>query len=163
MNRTESLRVPEPNACPVANFQGGVMIRVFLVCDDLAFCEKLRNFFDLQDDFQVCGKAARNLAATHKADKLLPDVAIIVAHGVPDFKVLDDFKKSIPHLPLFFMTTTPSVEIEKKALSHGVDAVFAMDDDFTTLALNAREVCPEKHIVNDVSTCVGTVANIRVS
>jgi DNA-binding NarL/FixJ family response regulator len=139
------------------------MIRVFLVCDDPAFCEKLRNFFDLQDDFQVCGKAARNLAATHKADKLLPDVAIIVANGVHDFKVTDNFKKSMPHLHLFFMTTTPSVEIEKKALSHGVDAVFAMDDDFTTLALNAREVCPEKHIVNDVSTGVGTVAHLRVS
>ena len=139
------------------------MIRVFLVCDDPAFCEKLRNFFDLQDDFQVCGKAARNLAATHKADKLLPDVAIIVANGVHDFKVTDNFKKSMPHLHLFFMTTTPGVEIEKKALSHGVDAVFAMDDDFTTLALNAREVCPEKHVANDLSAYVAAAANIRVS
>jgi DNA-binding NarL/FixJ family response regulator len=120
------------------------MIRVFLVCDDPAFCEKLRNFFNLQDNFQVCGKAARDLAAAQKADKLLPDVAIIVANGVHDLKVADNFKKSMPHLPLFFMTTTPSVEIEKKALSHGVDAVFSVDDEFTTLALNAREVCSEK-------------------
>ena len=122
------------------------MIRVFLVCDDHAFCEKLRNFFNLQDNFQVCGKAARNLAATHKANKLLPDVAIIVANGVHDFKVADNFKKSMPHLPLFFMTTRPSVEIEKKALSHGVDAVFSVDDELTTLALNAREICSEMHI-----------------
>jgi DNA-binding NarL/FixJ family response regulator len=122
------------------------MIRVFLVCDDPAFCEKLDNFFNQQDNFQVCGKAARNLAATEKADKSLPDVAIIVANGVHDLKVADNFKKSMPHLPLFFMTTTPSVEIEKKALSHGVDAVFSVDDDLITLALNAREVCPEKHL-----------------
>lgn len=121
------------------------MIRVFLVCDDPAFCEKLDNFFNQQDNFQVCGKAARNLAATEKVDKSLPDVAIIVANGVHDFKVADNFKKSMPHLPLF-MTTTPSVEIEKKALSHGVDAVFSVDDDLITLALNAREVCPEKHL-----------------
>jgi DNA-binding NarL/FixJ family response regulator len=112
------------------------MIRVFLVCDDPAFCDKLGNFFNLQDNFQVCGKAARNLAATEKADKLLPDVAIIVANGVHDFKVADNFKKSMPNLPLFFMTTSPSVEIEKKALSHGVDAVFSVDDELTTLALN---------------------------
>jgi DNA-binding NarL/FixJ family response regulator len=123
------------------------MIRVFLVCDDPAFCEKLDNFFNLQDNFQVCGKAARNLSAAQKADKLLPDVAIIVANGVPDFNVADNFKKSMPHLPVFFMTTTPSVDIEKKALSHGVDAVFSVDDEFTTLALNAREVCPQKHAV----------------
>jgi DNA-binding NarL/FixJ family response regulator len=122
------------------------MIRVFLVCDDPGFCDKLGNFFNLQDNFQVCGKAGRNLAATEKADKLLPDVAIIVANGVHDFKVADNFKKSMPHLPLFFMTTSPSVEIEKKALSHGVDAVFSVDDELTTLALNAREICSEKHV-----------------
>jgi DNA-binding NarL/FixJ family response regulator len=122
------------------------MIRVFLVCDEAAFCEKLLNFFNLQDNFHVCGKAARNLAAAQKADKLLPDVAIIVANGVHDFKVADNFKKSMPHLPLFLMTPTPSVEMEKKALSHGVDAVFSVDDEFTTLALNAREVCSEKYV-----------------
>jgi hypothetical protein len=49
----------------------------------------------------------------------------------------------MPHLPLFLMTTAPSVEIEKKALSRGVDAVFSVDDELITLALNAREVCPE--------------------
>src|ERR1700688_1525791 len=122
------------------------MIRVFLVCDDPGFCDKLGNFFNLQDNFQVCGKAARNLAATEKADKLLPDVAIIVANGVQDFKVADNFKKSMPHVPLFFMTTTPSVEMEKKALSHGVDAVSAVDDELITLALNARDMCQEKRV-----------------
>lgn len=93
----------------------------------------------------MCGKATRNFAATRKADKLLPDVAIIVANGVHDFKVTDNFKKSMPHVPVFFMTTTLSVEIEKKALSHGVDAVFSVDDELITLALNAREMCPQKH------------------
>ena len=122
------------------------MIRVFLICDDPTFCEKLDDFFNLQHNFQVCGKAPRNLAAVQKAYTLLPDVAIIVANGVHDFKVTDNFKKSMPHVPLFFMTTTPSVEIEKKALSHGVDAVFSVDDELITLALNAREMCPEKRV-----------------
>ena len=121
---------------------------MFLVCDDPVFCEKLGNFFNQQDNFQVCGKAIRNLAATQKADKSLPDVVIIVANGVHDFKVADDFKKSMPHLPLFFITTTPSVEIEKKALSHGVDAVFSADDDLTTLASNALDVCPENRYLS---------------
>jgi DNA-binding NarL/FixJ family response regulator len=121
------------------------MIRVFLVCDDPAFCEKLDNFFNLQDNFQVCGKAAGNLSAAQKADKLLPDVAIIVANGVHDFEVTDHFKESMPHLPVFLMTTTPGIEIEKKALSHGVDAVFSVDDEFTSLALNAREVCLQNY------------------
>jgi DNA-binding NarL/FixJ family response regulator len=122
------------------------MIRVFLVCDDPTFCEKLDNFFSLQHNFQVCGKAPRNLATVQKAHTLLPDVAIIVANGVHEFKVIDNFKKSMPQLPLFFMTTTPSVEIEKKAFSHGIDAVFSVDDELTSVALNAREVCPEKRV-----------------
>lgn len=122
------------------------MIRVFLVCDDPTFCEKLDNFFNLQHNFQVCGKAPRNLAAVQKAHTLLPDVAIIVVNGVHDFKVTDNFKKSMPHVHLFFMTTTPSVDIEKRALSHGVDAVFSVDDELVTLALNAREMCPEKRV-----------------
>lgn len=93
-------------------------------------------------------KASRKCGRYPKADKSLPDVVIIVANGVHDFKVADDFKKSMPHLSLFFMTTTPSVEIEKKALSHGVDAVFSADDDLTTLALNALEVCPENRYLS---------------
>ena len=123
------------------------MIRVFLVCDDLAFCEKLHKFFNQQDNFQVCGKTLSTKAAVRKADKLLADVAVLVVNGVHDFRIADDFKKTMPGLPLFLMTTTLSVEIEKKALSHGVDAVFSVDDELITLALNAREVCPWKHLL----------------
>lgn len=123
------------------------MIRVFLVCDDPDFCEKLGNFFTLQDNFEVCGKTPRTVAAVQKADQMLPDVAILVVDSVHDFKIADDFKKSMPHLPLFLMTTAPSVEIEKKALSRGVDAVFSVDDELITLALNAREVCPESRFL----------------
>jgi DNA-binding NarL/FixJ family response regulator len=119
------------------------MIRVFLVCDDPEFCEKLGSFFARQDNFEVCGKTPRTVAAVQKADQLLPDVAILVLDSVHDFKIADDFKKSMPHLPLFLMTTAPSVEIEKKALSRGVDAVFSVDDELIILALNAREVCLE--------------------
>ena len=119
------------------------MIRVFLVCDDPEFREKLGSFFTRQDNFEVCGKTPRTIAAVQKADLLLPDVAILVVDSVHDFKIADEFKKSMPHLPLFLMITAPSVEIEKKALSRGVDAVFSVDDELMTLALNAREVCPE--------------------
>jgi len=139
------------------------MIRVFLVCDEPAFCEKLRTFFNSQDDFQVCGKTAQNMAAIQKASKLLPDLAVLVVDRVHDLKIADDFKKSMPHLPLFLMTTTPNVAIEKKALSHGVAVVFSVEDELTTLALNAREVCPEKHVANDVRSCAVAAAHIRVS
>jgi DNA-binding NarL/FixJ family response regulator len=128
------------------NIKEAFMIRVFLVCDDPAFSEKLDNFFNLQHNFQVCGKAPRNLAAVQKAHSLFPDVAIIVGNGLHDLKVTDNFKKSIPQLPLFFMTITASVEMEKKAFLHGVDAVFSVDDELTSVALNAREVCPEKRV-----------------
>jgi DNA-binding NarL/FixJ family response regulator len=121
------------------------------------------NFFNSQDDFQVCGKTAQGMAPIQKANKLLPDLAVLVVDGVHDLKIADDSKKSMPHVPLFLMTTTPNVTIEKKALSHGVDAVFSVEDDFTTLALNAREVCPEKRVATDVSACVNAAAHIRVS
>jgi DNA-binding NarL/FixJ family response regulator len=119
------------------------MIRVFLVCDDPEFREKLGSFFTRQDNFEVCGKTPHTVAAVQKADLLLPDVAILVVDSVHDFKIADEFKKSMPRLPLFLMITAPNVEIEKKALSRGVDAVFSVDDELMTLALNAREVCPE--------------------
>ena len=94
---------------------------------------------------------------------MLPDLAVLVVDGVHNLKIADDFKRSMPYLPFFLMTTTPSVEIEKKALAHGVDAVFSVEDDFATLALNAREVCPEKQVANDVSSCVVAAAHIHVS
>jgi DNA-binding NarL/FixJ family response regulator len=77
------------------------MIRVFLVCDDPGFGEKLRSFFDLQDNFHVCAKTTPSMAALQNADKLLPDVAIVVAHDAHDFKIADHFKKLMPRLPLF--------------------------------------------------------------
>jgi DNA-binding NarL/FixJ family response regulator len=118
-----------------------LVIRIFLVCDDLLFCKKLQDFFNLQDDFQVCGVSTTSASAIQDAGELLPDVAVLVMNDVHDLNVTDTFEGVMPDLPLFLMTQTLDIETERKVLSRGVDAVFSADDDLAALVLNARGIC----------------------
>jgi hypothetical protein len=55
-----------------------------------------------------------------------------------DLQVANAFKQHIPSVPLLLVAEEVSLETEKKALAHGVDAVFPKEDDPTALALNVR-------------------------
>ena len=55
-----------------------------------------------------------------------------------DLQVGNAFKQHIPRVPLLLVAEEVSLEIEKEALAHGVDAVFPKQDDPTALALNVR-------------------------
>jgi DNA-binding NarL/FixJ family response regulator len=122
----------------------GIVIRVFLVCDDHFFCNRVRDFLNHQDDFQVCGETKLDVTSLQVARKSLPDVGILVVGDTHDLGFADVVKRVMPDLPLFLMTRTLNLEIEKKALSHGVDAVFSADDDLMALASNARGICHQR-------------------
>jgi len=114
------------------------VIRVFLTFDDVTSGQRLFEYLNEQPDFQVCGKVAITDQAVREAIELRPDIAILEMAAVDDLEVANAFKQHIPNLPLLLVAEEVSLETEKKALAHGVDAVFPKQDDPTALALNVR-------------------------
>ena len=88
--------------------------------------------------FQVCGKVEIGEEAVREAVELRPDIAILELAAEDDLQAGNAFKQHIPSVPLLLVAEEVSLETEKKALAHGVDAVFPKEDDPTALALNVR-------------------------
>jgi two-component system response regulator DesR len=116
------------------------VIRVFLAFDDATFGQRLFEYLNEQPDFQVCGKVEITDQAVREAIERRPDIAILEMAAVDDLEVANAFKQHIPDLPLLLVAEEVSLETERKALAHGVDAVFPKEDDPTALALNARAI-----------------------
>lgn len=118
------------------------MPRVLLTCGDVNLCEGLRSSFEAQG-FVVCGEATNGIKAIKKAMELLPDLVILEKElsSVDGFEVAEALRLILPDVPLFLVAEQHDVEAEKEALSHGIDAVFEKDYDFTSLVMNARAAC----------------------
>jgi two-component system response regulator DesR len=114
------------------------VIRVFLAFDDASFGQRLFEYLNEQPDFQVCGKVEIGEEAVREAVELRPDIAILELAAEDDLQVANAFKQHIPSVPLLLVAEEVSLETEKKALAHGVDAVFPKEDDPTALNLNVR-------------------------
>lgn len=119
------------------------MPRVFLSCSDSAFCRALRNSFQAENAFVVCGETKDCVKAIRKAVELVPDLVIVETEMRPKdgLQIAEAIKVILPETPLFLVTEQPSVLAEKEALSRGIDAVFEKNHDFSSLIRNARAVC----------------------
>ena len=117
------------------------MIQVFLASDDPDFSQGLCEYLVVQPDIRICGKAAISLGAAREASGLHADIAILEMPSVDDLEVVDCFKKLSPEIPLLLVAGHVGFEAEKKALSHGADAVFPKEDDPKALVLNVRAIC----------------------
>jgi len=122
---------------------GGPVPLVFVTCGDSDLSETLRRSFTGQDDFNVYIEIRTGLDVVGKALELAPDLVIFVIAlpRVSDFQFFDIFKLNMPTVPVFLVSDKHSMEAEKEALSHGIDAVFEKDQEFSSLVMNARSVC----------------------
>lgn len=122
------------------------MCRVLLIGNDAVYRDVLRDSFLTDSDFVICGEAKDGGEAFKKTMELLPDLVILETQGLTlgGFEVVEAveaIKLLLPDVTLFLVAEQHDKEIEKKALSHGVDAVFEKDHDFTSLVINARAAC----------------------
>jgi DNA-binding NarL/FixJ family response regulator len=119
------------------------MHRVFLACDDAVFCHALSHTFQIQADFIVCGQSKNDIEVLKEVMKLAPSLVVIEVELPPrdSLEIAEALKIIMPKTPLFLVTEQDVLQqIEKEALSSGIDAVFAKDDDVTSLVDNARAV-----------------------
>jgi DNA-binding response OmpR family regulator len=117
------------------------MVRVVLACDDEAYCteicEQLQDQADKQDLVVFARKMCELLALT-SASEFVPDLVVLVASSGDDPEMSGAVKLSLPDVPLFLVTERFSLEMEKDALSCGIEAVFQKDHDFLPLITNIR-------------------------
>ena len=119
------------------------MSTVLIVDDDSAFRKQVRALFDRGSGFDACVEAQNGVEALDKAKSLSPNL-VILDFLLPDMSGLElaeKLKANILGLPILMLTTDYNVNIEKKALSCGVSAVFSKLSDLPTLVANARAVC----------------------
>jgi DNA-binding NarL/FixJ family response regulator len=119
------------------------MPTVLIIDDDNSFRRRLRTLFDHGSGFDACVEAENGAEALAETKRLLPKL-VVLDFSLPDINGLQLAQKLraiMPELPILMLTTDYSVNIEKKALSFGISAVFSKLDDLATLVENARAVC----------------------
>lgn len=116
---------------------------VLIVDDDRSIRAVLHTLFDCSSGFDLCVEACNGREAIAEAEQLSPDLAVLDL-SMPEMNGLQlaqELKAISPELPIFMLTANYDVDIEKKALSCGVTAVFSKVDDLSSLVANARAVC----------------------
>lgn len=119
------------------------MPRLLVVSGDIALRKHLRALFDHVGGFDVCEEAVNGVEACEKIKGLLPNL-VVLDFSSPDMSELqlaERLKTITPELPIFLLTTDYDMNIEKRARSCGITAVFSKIDDLATVVANARAVC----------------------
>lgn len=123
------------------------MSKVLLAGDNPASLAVLRNLFEAHREFSSCGEAQTGAEAISKAEQLEPCLIILdfadwFTEGLPTAGAL---REKLPAAQLFLLTEDPSFDLEKEAVSRGIDAVFARDEDLGPLLSNAKAACGLDH------------------
>lgn len=116
--------------------------RALAICRDPVFCQELAEALACEIDFQVSVNDENNSDVTTLWRSFRPQLLILEAPTSLELLAnIAALKLSAPETPLFLVTENPTMQSEKEALLHGVDAVFAKTSDFSSLIMNARAVC----------------------
>ena len=116
------------------------MIRVFLACDDQDYGNKICRQLQNQRNLVVFPQTEYGIPAIRNAVEFVPDVVILVASDRDEREITGAVKSSLPDVPVFLVTERFSLEVEKDALSSGVEAVFEKHQDLESLITNVRAI-----------------------
>jgi two-component system response regulator EvgA len=111
------------------------------VDDHVAIRKTLRDIFERHLSV-VCHEAVNGLDAIQQARVYVPDL-IILDFAMPQmdgFQAAMVLQRMMPHVPLFMLTSYPCEEIEPKATSVGIRAVFSKAKNMDPLLSQARAV-----------------------
>jgi DNA-binding NarL/FixJ family response regulator len=120
----------------------GIMFRIFLASSDVAFCDGLRDEFQREAEFQVCGQTQDVVDAVEMILHLDPDLVVLNEPSPPKSALnVAKLKSAAPGVTVFLVLESSDVAIERRALATGVDAVFEKNEEYSVLLLNARAIC----------------------
>lgn len=119
------------------------MSRVLLAGDNIASLAALRDLLETQGKFLLCGQVDSVADIISNADQLQPDLIILdfVDWDINRLHAVKEMRQELPRAQFFLLTERSSFDMERFAVSRGIDAVFAKDEGPGPLLSNARAVC----------------------
>jgi DNA-binding NarL/FixJ family response regulator len=118
------------------------MYRVLVACDDANFLDLLLKSFQELGDFEIYVARRDGVEELLQAANLFPDLIVLEADiaSINDLDCGSSNRLRVPETQVFLVTETCGMETERRALSHGIAAVFDIND-FDSIVMNARDVC----------------------
>jgi DNA-binding NarL/FixJ family response regulator len=115
---------------------------VLIVDDNLNVRRALRDFFQQEKDFAVCGDAANGKEGVEKAQVLHPDLILLdlsmpVMNGLDATRIL---KRVMPEVPVIIYSAFDDPVTESAALSAGVSAFVSKSERLSVLLSKARNL-----------------------
>lgn len=119
------------------------MCHTILIADDnRSIRQGLRELFEQEEDFEVCGDVENGREAVEKAQELHPDLILLdlsmpVMNGLEAARVLSQM---MPKVPLIMYSAFSDSFTEKEARSAGVSAMVSKSEDISVLLGKARRL-----------------------
>ena len=115
--------------------------RIFLVCGN-ATLDAIRKSLQGEGVLVACGEGPSGIGSIPCMADPPPDLVIIELDGfsLDRLEIVGALKLSMPSVPLFVVTERCSLQSERQAILHGIDAIFETKQELNSLALNARAV-----------------------
>lgn len=128
--------------------------RILIVAKDSASRSSLCALFEADHEFMVCGDTGDAEEAVKKANRLKPGLIILdsALASINGFDAAKALSAAVPGVRLFLLMDKYTFGAEKEALLSGIYAVFAKDEDFTSLIANARAACGLKDLEEQTET-----------
>src|SRR5882762_5206021 len=109
----------------------GNISTVLIVGNDDSLRAFLRTLLEQGGGFDFCIEAAGGTEAIDKARRLSPHLAILDC-SLPEMNGLQlaqQLWEIMPRLPIFMLTADRNIQVEKEALSFGINAVCCQHED----------------------------------
>ena len=123
-----------------------MLIEVLIVDDNAFIRTALREFFEHEADFEVCGMAENGREAIEKACRLHPDLIVLdcampVMNGLEAARVL---AQTLPTVPLIMYSALQDEHFEGIAKSMGISELVSKNESVSVLIDKARGVTHRK-------------------
>jgi two-component system, chemotaxis family, chemotaxis protein CheY len=119
------------------------MCKTVLIVDDNAFVRQaLREIFEREGDFKICGEAGNGRDAIEAVTRLEPDLVVLdfsmpVMNGLDAAKILKD---RVPTLPLILYSAVTDKSVAHLARSMGITELVSKSEPISVLIRRARDV-----------------------
>lgn len=118
------------------------MSKVFFASDKPASLAALQDLFEAHREFSLYGQAQTGVEAISKAEQVKPGLIILDFSDFSEgLRAAEALKQKLPRAQLFLLTEGHSFEMEREAVSHGIDAVFSKHEGLAPLLSNAQAAC----------------------
>jgi DNA-binding NarL/FixJ family response regulator len=117
------------------------MVHTGLACSDPGFCVVLREVLLGQRGFAICCETSLDTNAAKQIAAVKPDLVILETSDADNLNFADEIKSRQPGLPVFWICQQLTIEVERIARLHEIDAVFTKDEDLSILVQNAKAIC----------------------